>query len=104
MPASRSAVVVTSTTSLVEQALTQAQDFMTVPQIAAAVNLPSASIMTALRWLVKAKAADSLESGGRLYFFITPETDTRTKKVTEHRKEDEPRVVRNRRPYTRKAK
>jgi len=104
MPASRSAVVVTSTTALVEQALAQAQDFMTVPQIAAAVKLPPASIMTALRWLVKAKAADRIEESQQLYFFITPETDTRTKKVTEHRKEDEPRVVRNRRPYSRKAK
>lgn len=98
MPASRSAKTVTSNTALVTQALETADDFLTVAQICDLTTLAPKAVMTALGWLRQAKAVDSLESGGSLYFFSTPESDTRLRRFDEHRKEDEPRVVRNRRP------
>lgn len=93
MPASKSAQVVISNTRKVDDALQQADDFMTVAQLCEATKLSPKAVMTALRWLVEARAAESIAQQGHLYFMASPETDTRVRTYDQHRKEDEPRIA-----------
>lgn len=63
--------------SLVGDELLGAKDFRTVPQIMAATGLAVHQIATSLRHLRLHKAVDCLEEAGALYWFATPEKDTR---------------------------
>lgn len=94
MPASRSADVETSYTKKVTDALEAADDFMSLKALAEATGLNLKALRPTLWWLRKIKAVDSLESGGTLWWFLTPDTDSRSKVINAHRKEDEPRKVR----------
>lgn len=91
MPASRSAKTEPSYTSLAEQALIKADDFLSVEQIIEVTGLTWAAVRSSLGWLRKCKAIDSVESGGQLYWFSTLENDQRSKKIEERKREDEPR-------------
>lgn len=92
MPASRSATVETSYTKLVFDFLVNQDDFVHQSEITEATGLSSRQLRQTLPWLRKCKAIDSVESAGRLYWFATPELDTRLFSVDEHRREDEPRA------------
>lgn len=68
-----------TTTSLVTQALAQADDFMSLEWLLVATGRPPSPVKAALHWLRLRHAIDSVESGGRLWWFSTPSEDDRTK-------------------------
>lgn len=80
--------------SQVEQAMIQANDFVNLRGLMAAAKLTSNQVSASLSHLHKYRAADCLESPDGLWWFLTPDTDTRTKKVEERRPEDKPRRTR----------
>jgi hypothetical protein len=94
MPASRSANVETSYTKKVFDFLCAHDDFIRMKDIAAATGLDTRQLRQTLPWLRKCKAIDSVESGGVLYWYATPDTDQRMRTIDEHRREDEPRNAR----------
>lgn len=75
-------------TSLVEEALRKADDFMGAEALRAATGANPHQLSAALHHLHKRRAVDSVESNGRLWWFATPETDTRLRVVEERRPED----------------
>lgn len=97
MPASRSAEVKPSDTSLVMKALQDSDDFMSITQLVGATKLKRRQIMRALWYLQKVHAVESVTSQGSLYWFHSEATDTRKKVIEERRKEDEPRRFNGRR-------
>ncbi len=94
MPASRSANVETSYTKKVFDFLCTHDDFIRMKDIAAATGLNARQLRQTLPWLRKCKAIDSVESGGELFWYATPERDLRMRTIDEHRREDEPRNAR----------
>lgn len=94
MPASRSADIETSYTKIVGDFLNKHDDFISTAGIADATGLTTLQLRQTLHWLRQCKAIDSVDSGGTLYWFATPETDTRVRTIDEHRREDEPRATR----------
>jgi hypothetical protein len=75
--------------SRVEDALRAADDFMSFAELAAATSANTNRLTAALHHLRKYRAVDSIDSGGRLYWFATPNTDTRCRRV-ELRRPEEP--------------
>ncbi len=99
MPASRSANVETSYTKKVFDFLCTHDDFIRMKDIATATKLELRQLRQTLPWLRKCKAIDSVESGGELFWYATPDTDTRRYRIDEHRREDEPRHARKARKH-----
>ena len=96
MPASRSADIEPTQTSLVANALAVHDDFMCLEDIASATKMPAACVRRTLWFLRKMGAVDSIESSGALWWFLTPDTDKRLFQIADRRKEDEPRVFKGR--------
>jgi len=97
MPASRSAPVETSYTKRITDALAAADDFVPLSGLVDITRLPATKLRGALHWLKKSKAINSLDSDGRLYWYLTPDADQRLRVIEEHRREDEKRTTRKRR-------
>jgi len=76
-------------TSRVEEALRTADDFMSFADLVQATGCTYNRLAAALHHLRRYRAIDSIESGGRLYWSTTPDTDTRCRHV-EMRRPEEP--------------
>lgn len=83
-------------TSLVEQALIEADDFMSLDQIEMAIGASLNQATAALHHLQHHRAVDAVEGGGRLWWFATPADDNRLRKVHE-RVPEEPGTRKRRR-------
>lgn len=81
-------------TSLVERALLEADDFVSFTQLKAATGLPGNHVSATLTHLKGFKAVDSVESQGSLWWFATPQTDTRQVTYAERTPEVKPRKSR----------
>lgn len=77
--------------SRVEGALEAADDFLTAAMLVERSGTDLHHVQTCLWYLRKMEGADSLESGDALWWFLTPESDRRTKRVEMRRPEDRPR-------------
>lgn len=77
--------------SRVEGVLAAADDFLTVSQLVAASGIDQHHVQSCIWWLKKVRAVESVESDGQLWWFSTPETDLRTRRVEMRRPEDKPR-------------
>lgn len=75
-------------TSLVEEALRKADDFMGAEALRAATGANPHQLSAALHHLHKRRAVDSVESNVRLWWFATPDTDTRLRVIEARRPED----------------
>lgn len=78
----------------VEQAMIQADDFVNLRGLVATTKLTLNQVSASLSHLHKCGAADCLESPDGLWWFLTPDTDTRARKIEERRPEDKPRRAR----------
>lgn len=95
MTASRSASVVPTITSRVEDALRVADDFVPTATLLAKLNVKPSQLNAALWWLQKVGAVEAVtDSSGALHWFATPSTDRRSRVVEERKLEDEPRRAR----------
>ena len=74
--------------SRVEDALRAADDFLPLGELMQLTGASYNRATAALHHLRRCHAADSVESGGRLYWFATPHTDTRARHVELRRPED----------------
>lgn len=81
-------------TSIVFEALVRADDFRTGLQLQAETGLNSNRVSAALYHLKKYKAAEFIEGEGNLWWFATPETDTRSRTIEEKAPELKPRKPR----------
>lgn len=75
-------------TKLILEALTRADDFATAAQLCAATGAAMNQCSAALHHLRNRHAVDCLASDGQLFWFATPETDDRDRKVDERRPEE----------------
>lgn len=82
-------------THLVEQLLRKIDDFLTCPMIADQAKVTRNQASAALCHLRKYHAVDAVEVGNVLWWFITPNTDTRIYQV-EQRIPEEPGTRRRR--------
>ena len=87
-------------TSLILEALTKADDFMTAQQLCVATGANINQVSAALHHLRKRHAVDCLASDNQLFWFATPEGDDR-ERVVEERRPEEP-GTRRRRGITKK--
>lgn len=99
----RKGTPIPTTTSLVEEALRLADDFMSYPMLLQASGRSTSQVGAALSHLRKHKAVDSVLVEGRPWWFATPETDTRSHTREEMIPEDKPRRMTGRRRITPKA-
>lgn len=83
-----------TSTSLVNEALIKADDFVTGRQLQDTLMLDTNHVSAALYHLRKYKAAECMEVAGTLYWFATPQNDTRSKIVEERTPESRPRKPR----------
>lgn len=81
-------------TTLVLEALIRADDFRTSRQLQAELQLDTNHVSAALCHLAKHKAVEFVEADSSLWWFATPETDTRSRVVDERAPEDRPRKPR----------
>ena len=84
-------------TSLVTDALRSHDDFMSVSQLMSATQATRNQITAALHCLKQVKAIDCIESGGSLYWYLTPDTDQRIRVVkltSDHTKKRPPGYIR----------
>lgn len=80
---------------LVFNALVAADDFVPLGQLIAMTKGHQNQITAALHHLQEHKAVEAVVGANkRLYWFATPESDTRSKRVDERTPEDRPRRVR----------
>lgn len=94
-------------TSQVLEVLKAADDFMTLPQIDAILRLGTRRVSAALHHLIKHSAVDVVEGIGALWWFATPDDDTRRRTVnetTEHVKSPRRFAKRTRRKQNEKPK
>lgn len=84
----------TTATFLVFTALKDANDFLTVPQLRERTGQSVNRVSAALHMLRTYKAVECLHSDGYLWWYATPENDTRTKTVDERAPELKPRKAR----------
>jgi len=75
-------------TSRVEEAFARADDFLSFADLLLATGCTHNRLTAALHHLRKCRAIDSIESGGRLYWFATPDTDSRCWHVESRRPEE----------------
>lgn len=83
-------------TSIVEAALATLDDFATCRQLQEVTGLDSNHVTASLHCFKRYHAAECLESAGQLWWYLTPLTDQRQKKVAERTPEAKPRKQRNR--------
>ncbi|MDX2059948.1 MAG: hypothetical protein SFV24_19215 [Gemmatimonadales bacterium] len=67
----------TCTTKVILDTLTRADDFMTAKQLREVTGEAAHRVSAALHHLKVVKAIDSMESDGVLWFYATPDADTR---------------------------
>lgn len=84
----------TCCTHIVEQALRASDDFVTGQDLIERTGLSYNRVTASLHHLRKYRAADCLDSGGRLFWYATPDSDTRSRKVEERTPESKPRKPR----------
>lgn len=84
----------TTTTHLVCEALKAANDFRTVSQLMAETKQTNGRVHAALHHLRNYKAAECVQSDGQLWWYATPENDTRQYTREEHTPESKPRKQR----------
>lgn len=82
-------------TSLILEALTKADDFMTAKQLGMAVGATHNQVSAALHHLRNRHAVDCLASDDQLFWFATPDSDDR-ERVVEERRPEEPGTRRRR--------
>ena len=73
-----------TTTSRIEQALRESDDFLRPKDLRG--RLPDVGLHelhVCLAWLKRCKAADIIASQGETFWFSTPETDTRSRHIAE---------------------
>lgn len=99
----RKGTPIPTTTSLVEEALRAADDFMSYPMLIAKTGRSISQIGAAISWMRRHKAVDSVLVEGRPWWFATPETDTRSRTVDELIPEDKPRRMTGRRRVPRET-
>jgi hypothetical protein len=83
--------------SRVEEYMRFRDDFVSMAELKAATGLDSNHVSACLYHLKKFKAADSVESLGSLWWFLTG-TDLRSKIVEERVREEKPRRTRRMKP------
>lgn len=83
-----------TTTHLVLEALTRADDFRTQRQLCAEIGRDCNHVSAALCHLRKRKAVEAMDVDGQLFWFATPEDDTRSFKLIERTPEAKPRKPR----------
>lgn len=86
----------TTATSLVLGALVRADDFRTGRQLVEETGQSPARVSAALYSLLKHKAVELVEAPDNLWWFATPESDTRVRVVEERTPESAPRSVKGR--------
>jgi hypothetical protein len=80
--------------SIVEEVLRLADDFVTAKMIFSRTKLSFNQISASLYSLKKYKAVDFVENSDGLWWFCTPEYDTRSKHIEMRVKENKPRRTR----------
>jgi len=70
-------------TSLVEEALAASDDFMTTAMVLEATKMNRHQAEVTLHHLKNYKAISAMESDGKLWWYATPDTDTRIRHVEE---------------------
>lgn len=88
----------TTTTTLVLEALVRADDFMSMSQLVNATGRSTNRVTAALHHLKVHKAIQAMEAGGQLYWYATQADDDRHRVVEEKREELKPRRPRKRKP------
>jgi len=88
-------------TSIVQTAVTAADDFVTAKWVVEATRLTPNQVSAALYHLKKYTFLSCFESDGKLWWFSTPETDTRSRTVERRAPEAKPRKTRK--THTRKT-
>lgn len=83
-----------TSTSIVEQAMKNIDDFVTGQKLQEVTGLDSCHVSAALYCFKHYHAAECLEENGKLWWFLTPESDQRVKKVAERTPEMKPRKTR----------
>ena len=93
-------VKMTTTTTLVMEALQRADDFLTVHQLCQVTGRSNNRVTAALHSLKGYQAIEAMDVGGRLYWYATPKADTRVRTVEEKVEEVKPRKSRRaRKPH-----
>jgi hypothetical protein len=87
-------------TGLVFDALRAADDFLTLPALRVATGLDTNHVSAALCHLRKYRAVAAIAEGS-LWWYATPEDDTRLRRVEERTPERRPRSPRRRRAAAR---
>jgi hypothetical protein len=80
----------------VEDALREADDFLTASLLAERTGLDGNHVNACVWHLAKYKAIEGLRVDDTLWWFLTPETDQRIRKVAERTPEGQPRKPRKR--------
>ena len=83
-----------TSTSLVERALRECDDFRTMAQLRDLLKLDTNHTSAALSHLKKYGAADCMEVDGTLWWYATPDSDRRIRTVEERCPETGPRKPR----------
>lgn len=81
----------TTNTTLVLEALIRADDFLTSKMLSDSIGITPGSVNVAVHSLQSFKAVECVEGNGKLWWFATPENDTRTKHIHERTPESRPR-------------
>lgn len=81
----------TTTTTLVMDHLRRVDDFVTARQLQAATGRNCNQVSAALHQLHVHRAVDCVASDRQLWWFATPDSDTRIRTVDEKAVEDKPR-------------
>lgn len=81
-------------TTLVLNYLIESNDYITAREVMQQLRLSSNRTTAALHHLYKYRAVDFIEVKGRLWWFATPQTDARSRRVDLRRLEEKPRTRR----------
>lgn len=86
----------TTTTHLVLEALTRADDFRTARQLQEETGRNNNQVSAALSLLRRYKAVEAMAVEGTLWWYATPENDTRSRRIEEKAPELKKRKPRKR--------
>jgi len=90
-------------TCRVLEAMVLADDFRTSRQLGVELKLSSSQLSSSLAHLYKHQAVDCIEQPGTLWWYATPESDTRCRHMDERAPEKAPRLVKpHKRPCPRR--
>lgn len=78
-----------TSTSVIENHMKEVDDFVTPRDVSRSTEQSMNRVHAALHHLKLHKAADCIECEGKLWWFLTPDTDNRTR-IVEMRAEEEP--------------